>query len=64
MGGRRERERKERIIMGTEVPFKQRVIASNFVYWTREQRVAMGDFEFARMLNLMAQQVVVDKEGC
>jgi len=62
--GRRERERRERIHLGTEVPFKQRVIASNFIYWTREQRLVMGKLEFAKMLNQMVQQVVVDKQGC
>jgi len=62
--GKRERERRERIHLGQEIPFRQRIIASNFIYAVREQRVVMGDFEFAKMLNQMVRQVVVDKRGC
>lgn len=62
--GKRERERIERIHLGLDIPFRKRVIASNFIYAVREQRVAMGDLEFAKMLNLMVQQVAIDKQGC
>ncbi len=63
--GKRERERIERIHMGLEVPFKQRVIASNFIYWTREQRIAMGNAEFSKMLNQMVRSNYVPaKDGC
>ena len=62
--GKRERERIERIHLGTEIPFKHRAIASNFIYYVREQRELMGDTEFTTMLNQMVRQVVVDKQGC
>ena len=62
--GKSERDRIERIHMGQEVPFKQRVIASNFIHAVREQRIAMGNHEFVKMLNQMVRQVVVDKQGC
>ena len=61
--GKQERERIERIHLG-EVPFKQKVAASNFIYAVRQQRIVMGDRDFAKMLNLMVQQVVIDKYGC
>lgn len=62
--GKRERERIERILLGVEVPFKQRMVASNFIYWTREQRLIMGNDEFSKMLNMMVRSNYNPQGGC